>query len=209
MEDPNSKDNPRRLVKITKKKEKRLIAKVKLGDTEASRELIELHQERLFAFVWRIVRNTDHAEDVCQETFLRAFSAIENFDTTYRFSTWLFTIGYRIAVNHIKQRSTRQGFDLSNLTISQEDNPPEKAIRSEQAEILQNLIWNEVDKLSTPQKAVMMMFYREDLSCQEISESLTIPVATVKSHLHRGRNLLRERLVRQGIDKNYLSALGA
>jgi len=197
-------------VKIGKAQENQLISRAKSGKEDAIEKLIKLHQDRLFAFVWRIVRDDNEAEDICQETFLRAFSAIKDFNDEYRFSTWLFTIGYRLALNHIKHHSARQGFDFSNISAEKsEQNPEELVIQSEQASNLRKLIWTEVDKLTAFQRAVILMFYREELSCQEISDSLNIPVSTVKSHLHRGRAKLRKRLEIKGLDKKMLPAFGA
>ncbi len=197
-------------VKIDKAHENQLINDAKQGKRAAIESLIKLHQDRLYAFVWRIVRNDSDAEDICQETFLRAFSSLKDFNEEYRFSTWLFTIGYRLALNHIKHRSARDGFDFSNVTSAKSAQSPEQiVIQSEQANNLRTLIWSEVDNLSAFQRAVMMMFYREGLSCQEIADSLDIPVATVKSHLHRGRDKLRKRLEVKGVDKQILPVLGA
>ncbi len=198
-------------VKIDKVRENQLISQAKQGKRDAMERLIKLHQNRLYAFIWRIVRNDSDAEDICQEAFLRAFSSLKDFKEEYRFSTWLFTIGYRLAINHIKHCSAMAGFDFSNVSSSSSDvqNPEQIAIQSEQATNLKKVIWSEVDKLSVFQRAVMMMFYREGLSCQEISDALDIPVATVKSHLHRGRDKLRKRLETKGIDRHIIPTLSA
>jgi len=70
----------------------------------------------------------------------------------------------------------------------------EEVAQSEEARRLKATIWQSVDRLSVPQRATVLLFYREELSCQDISEVLGMPVATVKSHLHRARARLQELL---------------
>ncbi len=187
-------------VKVTKEQETKLIALAKQGNDAATRKLIELHQDRLFAFIWRIVRDNSETEDICQETFMRAITSLKDFKDEYRFSTWIFTIGYRLALNYIKHRSHRRSVDFSNMARAGQRNQVDEIIQSEHADKVRDVIWKEVDDLSPAQKATILLFYRQGLSCQEISENLDMPVATVKSHMHRARERLRERLRYQRID---------
>jgi RNA polymerase sigma-70 factor, ECF subfamily len=194
-------------VKVTKEREIELIALAKQGHQAATRELIELHQQRLFAFIWRIVRSNDEAEDICQETFMRAVTSLKDFNEEFRFSTWIFTIGYRLALNSIKHRSLQRNMDFSNVARAGQKNQVDEIIQSEHADKVREVIWREVEDLSPAQKATILMFYRQGLSCQEIGEVLDMPVATVKSHMHRAREKLRERLRLQRIDGNDLQAV--
>lgn len=198
--------------RIEKQEELDLIDRAKRGDRGAGRRLVDLHKQRLHTFIWRIVRDTDMAEEVCQETFLRAFRALASFKSEYRFSTWLFTIGYRLALNQMRARSHRKDVvaDLSNApAVREQQTPQERVLQSEQATQLRQIIWQEVDRLNPVQKASLLMFYREGLSCKDIADSLGMPVATVKSHMHRARQRLRVRLERLGVDDQDLMYLGA
>ena len=76
-----------------RERERELIARARGGDRLALRELVDLHKDRLYAFIWRMVRDHHDAEDICQEAFLKAFASFDTFLSEYRFSTWLFTIG--------------------------------------------------------------------------------------------------------------------
>jgi RNA polymerase sigma-70 factor (ECF subfamily) len=148
----------------------------------------------LFAFVWRILRDHDESEEICQEAFLRAFSSLESFSFEYRFSTWLFTIGYRLCLNHIRRRKSLTGeVDFASLASGETDVSDQMA-ESEEARRLKTIIWDAVDKLSAPQKSAIMLFYREGMSCEIIAQTLGIPMATAKSHLHRARGRLRDSL---------------
>jgi len=140
------------------------------------------------------LRNHDESEEICQEAFLRAFSSLDSFSFEYRFSTWLFTIGYRLCLNQIRRRKSLTGeVDFASLASGETDVSDQLA-ESEEARRLKDIIWDAVDKLSSPQKAAVMLFYREGMSCEIIAQTLGIPMATAKSHLHRARGRLRDSL---------------
>jgi len=180
--------------RLTRKTEKRLVTQACKGCEESARQLVDSHKDRLLAFVWRILRNHDDSEEICQETFLRAFSSLESFSSEYRFSTWLFTIGYRLCLNHIRRRKSFAGdVDFAGMP-STDPGVSEQLAQSEEARRLKDKIWDAVDKLSVPQKASVVLFYREEMSCEEIAQTLGIPMATIKSHLHRARGRLRDSL---------------
>lgn len=179
---------------LTRMEEQRLIRAVKHGDRRALAVLIDHHKQRLFAFIWRIMPNHQDAEDVCQEAFIKAIQAIDTFDPAYRFSTWLFTIGYRLALNHLRRRhELRTDMDFSRVA-SRSEPPAVDVAQTEDARQLREAVWSAVDSLTGPQRAAVTLFYRENLSCQEIAEVMETPVATVKSHLFRARSRLRELL---------------
>lgn len=175
-------------------KERALIKQAQKGDAAAARQLVDSHQQRLFAFIWRLVRNWHEAEEICQEAFLRAFANIERFDENFRFSTWLFTIGYRLSLNRMRKVVPIATELDSNRLPCNEPPGPEVVAQTEEAAKLKRLVWDCVDKLNPTQRAATLLYYREGLSCQEIADIMELPAATVKSHLHRGRAKLRELL---------------
>lgn len=174
--------------------EHRLIDRARSGDSASSRELIDLHKDRLFSFIWRMIHDHHEAEDVCQEAFLKAFASLDSFRPEFRFSTWLFTIGYRVCLNRIrKRRGVASDVDLTLLECPT-DSTVNETVESEEAVRLRTVIWSAVEELSPPQRAAVLLFYRHDMSCQDISSVIGLPLATVKSHLHRARARLREML---------------
>jgi RNA polymerase sigma-70 factor (ECF subfamily) len=186
--------------RLTALDERRLIERAQVGCPDSAHELVVAYQHRLHAFVCRMVRNPHEAEEVCQDTFLRAFGALDSFDFTYRFSTWLFTIGYRLCLNTLRRRKDFSGdVDFSAMAESgrndSDDLPLADAVaNSDEARRLKKIIWEAVDQLTPQQRATVLLFYREAMSCQEIGDVLEMPAATVKSHLHRARNRLKELL---------------
>ena len=171
-----------------------LIKRAQRRDGAALRRLIELHQERLFAFVWRMIRNHHDAEEICQEAFLKAFAALDTFDIRYRFSTWLFTIAYRLTLNLLRRkRPLVADIDFARVAADAEG-VDERSANTEEAQRLKTLVWSAVERLTPPQRAAVLLFYKQQAGCNEIAEVLDIPVATVKSHLHRARAKLKDLL---------------
>jgi len=194
-------------VRLTRRAEKRLIAQAREGDEQAARGLVEAHKDRLFAFVWRILRDHHESEEICQDAFLRAFSSLESFSAEYRFSTWLFTIAYRLCLNRIRQRKPLTGdVDFAEMASAEEE-VSEALAESEEARRLKDKIWDAVDRLSVQQRAAVILFYREGLSCEVIAQTLGIPMATAKSHLHRARGRLRDLLASVVSDPSQVEAL--
>ena len=178
----------------SKHRELQLITRSRAGDRAAMRELIDLHKDRLFAFIWRMVRDHHETEDICQDAFLKAFASLNTFSSEFRFSTWLFTIGYRVCLNRLRRkRSTSTEIDFTTME-SREGADSAEFVASEEAGKIRGLVWDAVDQLSPPQRAAVLLFYRHDFGCHEIARVLEVPLATVKSHLHRGRRALADMM---------------
>lgn len=174
--------------------EQRLIARAKRGNADAYRELVDAYKDRLFAFIWRMIRDHHQAEDIAQATFVKAYEALESYSKRWAFSTWLFTIAYRLCINHLRKRKALSGeMDFARVGGADAD-VRESVANTEEARRLRMLIWSAVDELSPPQRASVLLFYREGKSCEEIGRVLDIPTVTVKSHLHRARARLRTAL---------------
>jgi RNA polymerase sigma-70 factor (ECF subfamily) len=181
-------------VAMSQEETRRLIQRAKRGSADAYRAIVEAYKDRLFAFVWRMIRDHHEAEDICQAVFVKAYESLASYSEKYAFSTWLFTIAYRMSINSIRKRRALTGnVDFSRMTADQEDTAVTLA-NSEEARRLRTRIWTAVAELSAPQKSSVLLFYREGKSCEEIGEVLGIPAVTVKSHLHRAREKLRKRL---------------
>lgn len=174
--------------------EQKLIARAQRGQPEAFREIVEAYKQRLFAFVWRTVRNHHEAEDICQTAFVKAYEALHSYSPEYAFSTWLFTIAHRLCLNHVRKRKPLTGeTDFSRLG-GIDDDTQEAVANTEEARRIQRLIWDAVENLTPAQRSSVLLFYREAKSCEDIGRVLNIPAVTVKSHLHRARATLRRVL---------------
>jgi len=179
---------------MSREETKRLVARVRKGHPDAYREIVEAYKDRLFAFVWRMIRDHHEVEDICQAVFVKAYESLASYSDQYAFSTWLFTIAYRMSINSIRKRRALSGdVDFTRIANADEDTADALA-HSEEARNLRTEIWAAVESLTPPQKTSVLLFYREGKSCEEIGQVLGIPAVTVKSHLHRAREKLRGRL---------------
>ncbi|MEE8170452.1 MAG: sigma-70 family RNA polymerase sigma factor, partial [Phycisphaerae bacterium] len=172
--------------RLTALEEQRLIKAAQEGCADGARRLVETHQDRLHGFVWRMIRDEHDAEEICQDAFLRAFAALGTFDVKYRFSTWLFTIAYRLCLNVIRRRREYVGdVDFDRFSGRSESSDVADAVaNTEAAKLLRNSIWEAADRLSPPQRATVLLCYRETLKCQDIGTVVEMPAPTVTRQLH-------------------------
>jgi len=178
-----------------------LIEKAQRGDRGALNELIRKHQDRAYQYAFRLTRNPDIAADVVADAFVRINNALKNFKGNAAFTTWL----YRIITNcYLDQRkrekgkgnvSLDSGFQQDDEDITREiEDPgrtPDELVERNQREAL---LHKALAQLPEFQKSMIVMYHAEQLSYEEIAESLDLPIGTVKSRLNRARISLREIL---------------
>ena len=179
-----------------------LVALAKEGDCEAFGELVNRYQNKIYRLARRLTETQEDAEDVLQESFIRAFRAIGGFKGASKFSTWL----YRITVNlaAMKRRSQRHNVESLDEPIMTKDGEISRDIRDAGIDPLDALIVKEIREhldraisdLSPTNRAVFVLRHIEGLSTEETREILNISIPAVKSRLHRTRLALQERLVR-------------
>jgi len=171
------------------------------GDSEAFGELVNRYQNKIYRLARRVTDNQEDAEDVLQESFVRAFRAIGGFKGASKFSTWL----YRITVNlaAMKRRAQRYHIESLDEPITTKDGEINRDIRDTGIDPLEALIAKEIREsldraisdLSPTNKAVFVLRHIEGLSTEETREILNISIPAVKSRLHRTRLVLQERLM--------------
>ncbi|MFC7394601.1 RNA polymerase sigma factor SigW [Scopulibacillus cellulosilyticus] len=179
---------------------KRLIKKVKKGDQAAFSELVNLYKNQVYNICYRMVGLPQEAEDLAQETFLRAYTNIERYETNRKFSTWLYRIATNLSIDYLRKKKPSDyldaeipgtnGFNMYMHIASCERLPEEHLLENEMQETIQY----EISQLPPKYRSVIVLKYLQDLSLKEISEILDIPETTVKTRVHRGREALRKRL---------------
>jgi RNA polymerase sigma-70 factor (ECF subfamily) len=180
-----------------------LVARAKAGDTTAFSELVRHYDRRVFRMAKQITQNDDDTEDVLQETFLKAYTHLNDFQGNSKFYTWL----VRIAVNEAlmklrKRRSDRtspldEPIDTGEDEVVREiavwvDNPESQYSREEMHQILDEA----VQSLKPAYRTVFILRDIEELSIEETAEALNLSISAVKSRLLRARLQLREKLTR-------------
>jgi len=163
------------------------IIQARQGDHAAWEALMRAHQEPVFRLAYLLLGDPDEAEDIAQETFLRAYKALRRFDTDRPLRPWLLRIASNLA--HNRHRSI--GRYLSALTRFARQNPDHIKSTTMNPEEESQTLWQAVKKLTRPFQEVVYLRYFLDLSENEMAETLAIPAGTVKSRLHRALIKLR------------------
>ncbi len=148
--------------------------------------LVEQHHRKLYHFVYRYTHNRDDAEDLVQDTFIKAFKNFHRYDDRYAFSAWLFTIARRTVYNHYRAKRDIQTLDFELVDCSAS---PDTAAESDEQSCL---LWGSVEKLKKKYQEVLYLKYSEDLSVEEISKVLNKTQTNIKILLFRARNQLRK-----------------
>jgi RNA polymerase sigma-70 factor (ECF subfamily) len=183
--------------------EAELVRRCLAGDERAYRQLVERYQRPVFNLALRMVRRAEDAEDVTQEAFVRMFRALDRYDPTRPFQAWLFTIASRLCIDHLRRRRlapislTQTGRDEEEYTIEVEDpglKPDESASHAQEEQRTRDLI----DSLPPHYRIVVILRHQQDLSYEEIAETLHMPLGTVKARIHRARELLKNRIGKTG-----------
>ncbi|MBB6454003.1 RNA polymerase sigma-70 factor (ECF subfamily) [Salirhabdus euzebyi] len=179
---------------------KQKIKQVKKGDQSAFEEVVNFYQNKVFQICYRMLGNIHEAEDIAQEAFIRAYTNIHSFDETRKFSTWLYRIATNLSIDRIRKKKPDYFLDAEvpgteGLTmysqLSTDEPLPEDEVESLE---LQSYIQKQVMTLPEKYRSVITLRYIDDLSLLEISEILDMPMGTVKTRIHRGREALRKKL---------------
>ncbi|MCP1146419.1 RNA polymerase sigma factor SigW [Lysinibacillus endophyticus] len=176
------------------------IKQVLKGDQNAFTDVVTLYQHKLYQLCYRMLGNKQEAEDIAQEAFVRAYINLHSYDQKRKFSTWLYRIATNLCIDRIRKKKPdyyldaevpgTDGLDMYSH-IAATDQLPEDAV--EQMD-LQDRIQYEISRLPDKYRSVIVLKYIEELSLQEISEILDMPLGTVKTRIHRGREALRKQL---------------
>jgi len=173
-----------------------LIQKVQKGDNYAFDLLVKRYQRKIYFLAYRMVKNHDNADDIAQDTFINAYSAIKSFKAGYSFYTWLYRICMNLSINFLK----RQKFMIPESQFEENASPLEKeATKVDAADHLASKeleikIDRALNSLPPKFKAVLILRIYEDLSYEEIAQTLNISTGTVMSRLYRARERMQEML---------------
>jgi len=172
------------------------------GDQQAFAEIVRLYQEKLYHMAYRMLGNRQEAEDVVQDAFLRVHHHMERYDEKLKFSTWIYRIATNLCIDRLRKRkpsysldaqpTDHEGLDGYSMIPSDNRTPESEVLLSE----TQRIIHEAIATLPVKYKTVMVLRYLQEMSLQEIGDVLGMPVTTVKTRVHRGREFLRKKLER-------------
>jgi len=182
-----------------RQEDERLVTASLAGDEDAFAQLVRRYQRRLTAFLSQLVGDVELAKELTQEAFIRAWSALERYDPTYRFSTWLFRIGHNLGIDHLRRRrlktvpiirEDREGAEIEVVLVDQAKDPLGHLKNSELAGVLRQAI----EGLRPEYRELVLLRHFGGLSYQEIADLEGMPLGTVKNKLFRAHSVLRKEL---------------
>lgn len=165
---------------------------LRTGNTGAVKELLSSYEDRLFRYLWQMLRHREDCEDVLQETFRKAIKALPGYRKENHFKSWLFRIGHNCALDVIRRRKR-----VTTLDEGQEESlaatgkgPLEALAQREKIEALRHA----VEELPPAEREVVSLRLQADLSFREIAECMGTPLGTVLARMHKAKERLRVRL---------------
>ena len=181
-----------------------VVLQAREGLEAAYRELIRRYERPIFSLIYRMVRDRALAEDLSQETFIKALNAIDSYRPEYKFSSWIFKIANNAAIDQIRRReldtlsldgsphaTTPDEIEATALQVSARGLSPLEALESSE---LGGQIEQAIGRLRPEYRSCILLRHVEGLAYEEIAELMNLPLGTVKTYIHRARNELRDLL---------------
>lgn len=158
--------------------------------------LINRYKGKAFSLLKRILQNEMDAEEVLQDSFLKAYQSLNNFRQDAKFSTWFYRIVYNSALTKLSGK--KRQVENSMISIDEEFDVADLSVQHEENELAATINYL-VEKLPAKYSSVISMHYLDEMSCEEISTVLETSVSNVKVLLHRSRNILRDIITKSNL----------
>src|SRR6202167_3815948 len=178
-----------------------LVARARRGDLAAYDELVKRYQERIYATIYHMTSNHEDANDLAQESFIKAYSALKSFKGGSSFYTWLYRIAVNKTINFLKQRKNRQHMSLNDIDFNAEHDPDLVALISDKTprrdaalSELQEKLNAALLKLSEHHRLAVVLHDVQGLSHEEIAKVMHCNIGTVRSRLFYARQQLQAYL---------------
>ncbi|HKI84701.1 MAG TPA: sigma-70 family RNA polymerase sigma factor, partial [Candidatus Krumholzibacteria bacterium] len=181
------------------------LSAIRQGDSSAFASLVRRHGPPLHALLSRMLRDEHEAQDLVQESFVKAWKALAKFDSTRAFFPWLRTIGVNTALDAIERRRRQPVAENSEEILNQLPAPQDSEEGLQRRELVE-VVEEELSELSGEFATVFRLRVQEELSYAEIAQTLQIPLGTVMSRLARARLQLAQAL-RSRLGTDLLQAL--
>lgn len=171
-----------------------LVKKALRGDTNAFSIIVEQYQKLVISIVNRMVHQNEDREDMYQEIFLKVYEKLNTFRFEAKLSTWIANIAFNHCANFLKKKKFEL-FDDSNTeetAFATEPDPGHKMLNRELGMYLEK----SMDNLSVIQRTIIQLFHQHEFSLDEVAVITALPVNTVKSHLFRGRAIIKTQMLK-------------
>lgn len=181
-----------------------VVAAARQGEEAAYRELLRRYERPIFSLLYRMVRDRELAEDLAQETFVKALNALDSYRPEFKFSSWIFKIANNAAIDQLRRRQldtlsidgapnaeTPEAIEATALQISGDQESPLDEVEARE---IGTAVEQAIAKLRPEYRACIMLRHVEGLAYEEIAQTLDLPLGTVKTYIHRARHELRRYL---------------
>jgi len=175
---------------MTTSTDHQLIENTLQGNTQAFSVLVERYQNFVFTIAVRMLRHREEAEEVAQDSFIKAFEALSTYRGEAKFSSWLYSIVYRKTLDRIRKNNHSRTIELVEEITETETEDIENALHFLQIQERNELIKKGIEQLPEQEAAIITFFYFEELSIKEISEITQLSEDNVKIKLYRSRKKL-------------------
>jgi RNA polymerase sigma factor (sigma-70 family) len=168
------------------------VSRVKNGDKKAFRLLIKQHERLVAHMVGRLIKRNEDREELCQDVFLKVFEKLSEFNFQSRLSTWIATIAYRQAINHLRKQK------MAYAEWPEDETWMERFVERENPETIftdsdmDSWVLKLIDRLPPQYKTVLTLYHLDGMNYADIGIVTEMPEGTVKSYLFRARQLLKE-----------------
>lgn len=173
--------------------EAEVVRRVRQGDTDRFRFLVERYQGRVYGLARRLLGDHHDAEDACQETFVRAFNGLSGFDTRYPFVNWLLTITVNLSRRTIKRRARKRMQALPAQDPGEPEAPKPHDVQ-ENLKVLQEAVSAALDQLPKRRRKAFLLLQQSQRSYAEIADIMDLPIGTIKTDIHRARQAIHKHL---------------
>lgn len=168
-----------------------LVRSAKKGDNASFSELVRRHERALLRLIWRLTKDKGAAEDVVQDTFIKAYQKLNLFEERSSFKSWLFRIGINTANNRLRSRD-RDHVSIDNVHISQSAEAERKMVFQD----LKILVAGFLEELPDRQRIALTLRIFDDLSFQEIAAIMECPYDTAKANYRHGLLKMKDSLLK-------------
>jgi len=174
------------------------------GEELAYRDLLRRYERPIFSLIYRMVRDRELAEDLAQETFVKALNALDSYRPEFKFSSWIFKIANNAAIDQLRRRQldtlsldgapNAETPDAIQATALQVGADQESPLEEVEAREIGTAVEVAIAKLRPEYRSCIMLRHVEGLAYEEIAQALDLPLGTVKTYIHRARHELRRHL---------------
>ncbi len=172
---------------------KDILVRAQKGDLEAFEHILSFYEKAIFNYCFRITKNVQEAKDITQETFIKIYTHRKSINPEKKIKTWIFTIATNTAYDFLRSRKRKNETSLDEEIETISDSEayyPKEGLFSDVEKAL--------TKINPEHKKALLLFYQEGFKYEEIADILLMPLNTVKTHISRGKEELKELLKEYG-----------